>query len=121
MIKKFIQHLGLKFLRTEGGELIYECPWCASQKFSVNGTTGAWQCFRGCGEGYPYQLAKKLTTLEPKGIFELLERFGLGTDSPTAARTQTEPPKAKHPQIKPENIVELTEEDTRTSCTAASL
>jgi len=121
MIKQFTQHLGLKFIRKEGGELIYECPWCASQKFSVNATTGAWQCFRGCGEGYPYQLAKKLTALEPKGIFELLERFGLGTDSPTAARTQTEPPKAKHPQIKPEDIIDLTDEDIETFCTAKNI
>lgn len=94
MIKQFIQHLGLKFLRTEAAELIYECPWCQGQKFYVNSKTGAWQCFHGCGEGHLYQLVKrKLPTLESKEIFKLLEQFGLNHDNPSAKGENVKPPK----------------------------
>lgn len=122
MLKQFCEHLGLKYLRTEGNELIHECPWCQCQKFYVNSKTGAWQCFHGCGEGHPYQLVKKLTALEPKGIFELLERFGLGQDSPTAARTQqqaVQPPKKLH--LKPEDVKPLHLLDQLTFCHAKSI
>ncbi len=119
MIKDFTQHLGLKFLRQEGNELIHECPWCSGPKFYVNSTTGAWQCFHGCGEGHPYQLVKKLTALEAKGVFELLERFGLGQD--TAKTHQPTEQAVKKLYLKPEDVRTLPLLDQLTFCHAKGL
>lgn len=95
MIKQFLDHLGIKVIRSEAAELICQCPFCSSDHLSVNAKTGAWQCFRGCGEGYPYQLVKKLANLEAKEIFEILKRFNLAQDNPAARTQQTQPAKPK--------------------------
>lgn len=120
MIKEFYKHLGLTFVRQESGkngpELIFECPWCSSKSLSVNAGTGAYQCFKGCGNGYPYQIARDIANLEPKAIFELLERFGLGNDSPTAARMQAQAPKPTKPKLGKNDVMPLSDEDIATFC-----
>jgi hypothetical protein len=120
MIKQFYNHLGLTFIRQESGkngpELIFECPWCKTKAFSVNAVTGAWQCFKGCGNGYPYQIAIKLTNLDPKPVFELLEQFGLGKDNPDAVRTQRAKP--TKPKLTSNDVTKLTDADIKTFCEA---
>lgn len=116
MIKDYLQHLGLQYLRQEGSEYIYECPWCRGPKFYVNQSTGAWQCFRGCGEGYPYHLAQKLTGLQPKQIFELLEKYGLNTGDGPRDVPQKAEPKKKTLMLKREDVRQLTEEELQSFC-----
>lgn len=122
-MKDLFIHLGLKFIRQESGkngpELIYECPWCGSKKFSVNGITGAWQCWKGCGEGHPYQIAKKLTNLDAKEIFKLLKRFGIDQGSPSNTKSKPKPkPKPTTPKITPEEMELLSKADAETFCKA---
>jgi len=125
MIKEFYQHLGLVFHRQEGGkngpELIFDCPWCQAKTFSVNGESGAWQCFKGCGNGHPYQIAMKLTNLKPKAIFELLEEYGLGTDSQTAARTRQAKKKPTIPKLERNDVMQLPLLDQLVFCHAKGI
>jgi P4 family phage/plasmid primase-like protien len=99
MIKQFCEHLGLKFLRQEGSELIHKCPLCKGDKLYINSQSGAWQCFHGCGEGYPYQLVRKLTSKLPGEIFDILDQFGLNSDRPKS--TESAPKKL---YLKPEDV-----------------
>lgn len=91
MVKQLLEHLGIKIVRNEAAELICQCPWCNSDHLSINAKTGKWQCFHGCGGGYPYQLVKKLTSLEPGEAFQLLEKYGLRTDFDTNQKQKTKP------------------------------
>jgi hypothetical protein len=126
MIKQFYEHLGVKFIRQEGGkngpELIFVCPWCSGKSFSVNSKTGAWQCFAGCGSAWPYQFVMKLMpSLPPKDIFELLEKFGLGNDSPTAARTQAQAPKPSTPKLSKNDVRPITDDEIAMFCEAKGI
>jgi hypothetical protein len=97
-IKDYYTHLGLTYLSQQTGkngiELIYRCPWCEGKSFSANANTGAWQCFAGCGKGYPYQFAVKLMPSLPKSdIFKTLEEFGIISSNPdTAVKPGPRPP-----------------------------
>jgi len=78
MVKDFLNNLGVNILRQEGiNQYVCTCPWCNGSKLYVNQTTGLWDCKKGCGNGNPYQMAEKLTTLDPKGILALLKDHGL--------------------------------------------
>ena len=95
-VKNFINELGLTFIRQEGNELIYKCPDCGKDKLYVNKDTGAWQCFHGCGEGHPYQLAKKLKpSMEAGDIFELCGRYGVEQGGSEGNRSVSSKPKKK--------------------------
>jgi hypothetical protein len=64
----------------------------------VNDTTGAWQCFAGCGKGYPYQFAKKLNPSQAaRDIFQTMEQFGIisGQANYAAAKAAPIPTKPK--------------------------
>lgn len=79
MLKQFLSELNITIAKQEGGEYVCTCPWCDSPKLYVNVETGRWQCFHGCGQGYPYQLAAKLTGKPARDVFEIVDRYGLRT------------------------------------------
>lgn len=78
-LKQFLSELNITIAKQEGQELVCTCPWCDSPKLYVNVETGGWQCFHGCGQGYPYQLAAKITGKPARDVFEIVDRYGLRT------------------------------------------
>jgi hypothetical protein len=78
-LKQFLSELNITIQKQEGAEYVCTCPWCDSPKLYVNVETGRWQCFHSCGQGYPYQLAAKLTGKPAREVFEIIDRYGLRT------------------------------------------
>lgn len=79
MIKPLLDELGITIHKSCGDELIADCPLCEGKnKLYINNKSGAWQCKKGCGEGYPYQLIRDMTgKQQPKEIFDLLVKYNL--------------------------------------------
>ena len=119
MIKGFIEHLGIKILRTEGNQYVCQCPWCDSPKLYINQLTGLWDCKHGCGEGNPYKLIEKLTNKTGKDNFTVLEQFNLGTDAQSTAPEVLKKP--KRIWLRKEDIKTLPLLDQLTFCQAKQL
>ena len=119
--KQYYTHLGLTYHSQQSGkngiEHLFQCPWCNGKSFSVNDVTGAWQCFAGCGKGYPYQFAKKLNpSMPPRDIFLLLEQFDVQKSNPDAAKAKAEPKKPTTPRLDQKDCQQLTRAELDSFC-----
>lgn len=72
-----------------GDQIIADCPICkAEKKFYINKNTGAWDCKKGCGQGYPYQLVRDVLNIPPAEIFSILAEYGLAQQQAKATPEQ---------------------------------
>ena len=117
-VKDLLDNLSLK-LKTEGSQLVIDCPACGKVKHCyVNDTTGLWDC-KVCGvSGNSYQLIKHLKpTLEPKEVFTMLEQHGLNDGS----QTEKQPAKPKDLSWLRDKLRKPTEAELQRLCIAKGL
>ncbi|AQT69201.1 hypothetical protein STSP2_02388 [Anaerohalosphaera lusitana] len=82
MVRDILQEIGIETVRPEGdGQLLCVCPDCGTKHLYVNRNSGLWDCKRGCGKGNLFGLVRKVTGLEDRKCFELLERHGFKDNS----------------------------------------
>jgi P4 family phage/plasmid primase-like protien len=121
-IKSYIGELGLAVARKEAKEYLCGCPWCASSdSLSVNGESGLWRCFHGCGSGNLWTLAARLRpSAEKKEIVGLLKSHGLWDEN--AKRDSQNRPKPKTwPRIKDTDHRPMLEEEIAAYCTRKNI
>lgn len=85
MIEQLLSEIGIETVRPGGnGQLLGVCPDCQTKHLYVNGTSGLWDCKKGCGEGNLFELVRKQTGWQNRQCFELLGKYDLNdsTDAP---------------------------------------
>lgn len=112
MAHLLLEHLDIAY-KKEGSQWVIDCPQCGKlMHCHVAPDTGLWHCKVCGGKGNPYQLAEKLTSLDSKGIMELLSKHGL-------ADGDQQQEAAKKPQklnLRPDEIMPLEGDELQAFC-----